>query len=156
MSILLGLFTGFWATEVASYFLHRFVFHGGLWGIHQSHHSHTEGTFELNDLFSLFFALLSVGLIVAGLQGWLHFFWAWFGAGIALYGGLYFVIHDLMTHRRFIPLKPKGYMSQLLSRAHLIHHQRHDKEGQEPFGLFLVHPEILARVKARVGKKRSE
>lgn len=148
----LFLFLGFWATEIASYFLHRYLFHGQLWFIHKSHHSHREGTFEHNDFFSLFFSSLSIVLIISGFSKLIAPFWGWFGGGIAIYGMLYFVIHDLMTHRRFFPLKPTGFVVMLLSRAHLIHHQSHDKLGQEPYGLFLVHPEILAKLKKRLHK----
>lgn len=148
----LFLFLGFWATEIASYFLHRYLFHGQLWFIHKSHHSHREGTFEHNDFFSLFFSSLSIVLIISGFSKLIAPFWGWFGGGIAIYGMLYFVIHDLMTHRRFFPLKPTGLVVTLLSRAHLIHHQSHDKPGQEPYGLFLVHPEILAKLKKRLHK----
>lgn len=150
LDIVLGLFLGFLLTEIASYFLHRYLFHGVLWFIHQSHHTTHDHSVEHNDVFSIFFAVLSIGLIVGGSLGWFSIFWMWFGGGIAIYGGLYFVIHDLMTHRRFIPLKARGYLTKLLSRAHLIHHQRHDKKGQEPYGLFLVHPEIMQRVKKRL------
>lgn len=150
--MVLGIIIGFWATEISSYFLHRFLFHGAFWTVHHSHHSHTEGLFEKNDLFSLFFALLSMALIFSGFSNYIAPFWAWFGVGISLYGALYFVIHDLMTHRRFFPLKPSGRVVSILSKAHLIHHQKHDKKGQEPYGLFLVHPEILEKVKRRVRK----
>ena len=150
LDIVLGLFLGFWLTEIASYFLHRYLFHGVLWFIHKSHHQAHEHALEHNDVFSLFFACLSMGLIFSGSYGWLNSFWMWFGFGIATYGLLYFIIHVLMTHRRLIPLKARNYLTKLLSRAHLIHHQRHDKQGQEPFGLFLVHPEIMNRLKKRM------
>lgn len=153
--MLLGLLSGFWLTEISSYFLHRFVFHGTLWNIHKSHHSHTDGILEHNDAFSLFFSLVSIGLIAAGFGGLIPMFWAWFGVGVSIYGLLYFVIHDLMTHRRFFPLKPTGKIVTALSKAHLIHHQSHDKVGQEPYGLFLVHPSILARVRRKKGTKKS-
>ena len=63
----LGLIlAGFIGTELVSIPLHRYIFHGLLWEIHKSHHSPRHGPFEHNDLFSLFFATLSIALMAMG------------------------------------------------------------------------------------------
>ena len=128
---------GFAGMEIVSYLVHRFLFHGLLWRIHQSHHRSKHGLFELNDLFSLFFAALSVGLIYWGSGEPLHSVSFPVGIGIALYGMLYFIIHDLYAHKRYLPFKSNSRFMRLVRRAHQRHHQSADRQGQEPYGLFL-------------------
>lgn len=131
------LLLGLAAMEVVSYLVHRYIFHGLLWQIHRSHHESTHGLFELNDLFSLFFASVSVGLIYLGMDAPLQSPPFAIGCGIAIYGLLYFVIHDLFAHKRFMPFKSDSRMLRLIRHAHQRHHQSIEKEGQEPYGLFL-------------------
>ncbi|MDX1636784.1 MAG: hypothetical protein R3281_02365 [Balneolaceae bacterium] len=128
---------GFCGMEIVSYLLHRYLFHGVLWEIHESHHTPTHGRFEMNDLFSLFFAAVSVGLMVWGSGSPLDSAAFALGVGIAIYGLLYFVIHDLFAHKRFMPFNSDSRLMRLIRRAHQRHHQSADKEGQEPYGLFL-------------------
>ncbi|MDX1673085.1 MAG: hypothetical protein R3211_12145, partial [Balneolaceae bacterium] len=59
------------------------------------------------------------------------------GIGIALYGMLYFIIHDLYAHKRYLPFKSNSRIMRLVRRAHQRHHQSADRQGQEPYGLFL-------------------
>lgn len=139
MNLLLFTIAGFVGMEVVSYLVHRFLFHGLLWSIHQSHHEKGHKAFELNDFFSLAFALVSIYLMISG-SGSSSWFSGWqfgTGFGIALYGMLYFIIHDLYAHRRFFPISSSNWLMQLIKRAHQNHHQSVRKEGQEPYGLFL-------------------
>ncbi len=131
------IFLGFAGMEIISYLVHRFLFHGLLWKIHKSHHEAHHGLFELNDLFSFFFAAVSVGLMWWGSGAPLQSTAFPLGAGIAVYGLLYFVIHDLFAHKRFMPFKSDSKIMKLIRRAHQRHHQSVDKKGQEPYGLFL-------------------
>jgi hypothetical protein len=55
---------GFSGLEIFSYAVHRWLFHGVLWRVHQTHHTPRKSWFELNDLFSAGFAGVSVLLIV--------------------------------------------------------------------------------------------
>lgn len=128
---------GFAGMEVVSYLVHRFLFHGLLWRVHKSHHEAHHGLFEINDLFSLFFAAVSIGLIYAGSGDPLRSVSFALGTGIAVYGILYFVIHDLFAHKRFVPFKSDSKIMKLIRRAHQNHHQSVGKKGQEPYGLFL-------------------
>lgn len=128
---------GFAGMEVISYLVHRFLFHGLLWGIHKSHHEVHHGLFELNDLFSVFFAGVSITLMYLGSAEPLHSILFALGTGIAVYGILYFVIHDLFAHKRFVPFKSDSKIMKLIRRAHQNHHQSVGKKGQEPYGLFL-------------------
>ena len=128
---------GFAGMEIVSYLVHRFIFHGLLWEIHRSHHEPNHGLFELNDLFSVFFAGLSIYLMYRGMHAPLQSASFAVGSGIALYGVLYFVIHDLFAHKRFMPFKSDSRIMRLIRYAHQRHHQSIDKKGQEPYGLFL-------------------
>lgn len=128
---------GFAGMEIISYLVHRFIFHGLLWQIHRSHHEPRHGLFEMNDIFSLFFAGVSVYLMYRGIQAPLESVSFAIGTGIAVYGVLYFVIHDLFAHKRFMPFKSDSKIMRLIRYAHQRHHQSVDKEGQEPYGLFL-------------------
>lgn len=128
---------GFVGMEIVSYVVHRWLFHGFLWKIHESHHSHNHGLFEFNDIFSMLFAGISIWLIISGVDT--KFTTASFGVGmgIAFYGLLYFIIHDLFTHKRFVPFKSDNWFMKLVRRAHQRHHQDIGKKGHEPYGLFL-------------------
>jgi beta-carotene 3-hydroxylase len=137
------MFVGFWGLELLSYALHRWVFHGLLWRVHRTHHVARHGPFELNDLFSVFFAFASIGLLIAGLHDPFGSPAFGIGAGFTVYGVLYFLIHDLFTHRRYLPFQSRSPMLRLLKQAHLRHHHSAEKPGQEPFGLFLFDPRIV-------------
>ena len=129
--------------EVAAYVLHRFVFHGLLWRLHRTHHDPAHGHgdgLEWNDLFSVGFGALSVGLLWAGRADPLASTAFPLGVGIAVYGALYFVLHDLYAHGRLGPVKMRNPAAQSVKRAHGRHHQSLSKEGQEPYGLFLFPP----------------
>ena len=128
---------GFAGMEVVSYIVHRYLFHGIFWQIHQTHHEAHHGLFEMNDIFSLFFAAVSMGLMYWGAGNPMASVSFPIGLGIAIYGILYFVIHDLFAHKRFMPFKSDSKIMKLIRRAHQNHHQSVDKKGQEPFGLFL-------------------
>ena len=130
---------GFVGLEVLSYIVHRYVFHGLLWQIHQTHHrpDRRHGPFELNDLFSIGFAALSMALMWLGRVDPVGSIVFPLGLGVAVYGVLYFILHDLYTHRRFWPFKTRSRTAQTIRRAHQRHHQSIDKDGQEPYGLFL-------------------
>lgn len=130
---------GFAGMELGAYALHRWLFHGPLWFVHQTHHApdHEHGPFEANDVFSLGFAAASMGAMWAGRHDPLASTAFPLGLGVALYGGAYFVLHDLYTHRRFLPFKTENRAAQTIRRAHQRHHQTTEKHGFEPYGLFL-------------------
>ncbi len=126
--------------ELISWILHKYVFHGPLWFIHKTHHAQTRhSTFELNDIFSLFFTLISIAFIYVG----------WFtpsslhlaiGLGITLYGFVYFIVHDGLIHQRYPFWNNKTsnpYLKQV-QRAHQRHHIHPKKAPSEEFGLFFI------------------
>lgn len=123
--------------EVLGWFMHRYLFHGPLWPLHEDHHRASKGWLEKNDLFSSFFALVSMALIMgssyfgeAGLPMAI-------GLGMAIYGFFYFWIHDGLAHKRWLPpyiLRPKW--AEAVKIRHRRHHQKVTKNGQGPYGLF--------------------
>lgn len=131
------LILGFVGLEIFSYIIHRWLFHGLLWRIHRTHHVARQGSFELNDIFSLIFGGASVLLIVLAEYPLLESYAFPLGLGIALYGVFYFIVHDLFTHRRFLPFGSDNRLLLTIRAAHQRHHQTAEQKGIEPFGLFV-------------------
>lgn len=123
---------GFVMMEILSYAVHRWLFHGVFWRVHETHHIARKGTFETNDIFSLVFSLISIFMMIFG-----NLYVFAIGLGIAIYGIVYFIAHDFFTHRRFLPFKSKNKILLTVRAAHQKHHQSAEKQGLEPFGLFL-------------------
>jgi len=145
---------GFIGLEIFSYVAHRWLFHGVLWRVHQTHHLPRKGFFELNDVFSLIFAFASMSLMFFAEKPFLESVSFPIGLGIAIYGALYFVAHDLFTHRRFLPFSSTNKMLLTIRAAHQRHHQTTAKRGIEPFGLFIFnYAEFFRKTSARKTKK---
>ncbi|MEO6499204.1 MAG: sterol desaturase family protein [Mucilaginibacter sp.] len=119
--------------EVLSWAMHKFLFHGPLWFIHKTHHQHRHGFFEWNDAFSIGFAALALWLMWLGHINLDYRFWI--GAGISLYGIIYFIFHDWFIHNRFKSFKSNNRYLLGIRRAHKIHHKSMDKNPSEEFGL---------------------
>jgi beta-carotene 3-hydroxylase len=141
MATVLGLaLVTFLAMEGVAYLMHRFLMHGPLWFLHESHHRPRRRWFELNDLFGVFFAVPSIVLIDLGTHG--HLPLLGIGLGMTAYGAAYFGFHDVIVHRRirnaFVPRHP--YLKRIV-RAHLIHHRTLTRDGAVSFG-FLYAPDF--------------
>jgi len=121
--------------EGVAWFTHKYIMHGWLWSWHKDHHVHGKGFFEKNDLFSIFFSLIAMGLIFSGLlveSLWFNFY---IGLGVTAYGMAYFVFHDVIVHRRYKHKWKFGgrYMRKII-RVHKVHHKNLKKDGAEAFG----------------------
>jgi beta-carotene 3-hydroxylase len=128
---------GFGIMEAFSWWVHKYVMHGVLWKIHKTHHEHSKGYFELNDLFTLIFGGTAVVLIFQGVETFDYRFWI--GCGISLYGMLYFVLHDVMIHKRLKWLgRPKAKYLKAITKAHRAHHKSKEKDDAVSFGLFFI------------------
>lgn len=123
--------------EGVAWFTHKYIMHGFLWSLHKDHHTPKYKRFELNDVFGVVFALLSMILIVSGSE---HMDWRFSaGLGIAGYGAAYFFVHDIFVHQRFSWFKHTQNPYLLaLRKAHKIHHKSLGKENGEAFGFLLV------------------
>ncbi|TAE00061.1 MAG: fatty acid hydroxylase [Bacteroidetes bacterium] len=127
----------FVGTEILAWAIHKYVMHGFLWNIHKTHHEHNEGFFELNDIFSLFFGTISTVLIVLGANNFDYRFFI--GLAVAVYGMLYFVLHDVLIHKRIKFFgRPKTKYLSGIAKAHRAHHKSREKSPSESFGLLWV------------------
>jgi len=127
--------------EVVAILSHRYVMHGFLWSLHRSHHEPRTGRFEKNDWFAVMGAVPSITLIVGGsLFGWGDLA-TWIGFGIAGYGAIYFLFHDIIVHRRietgYVPRS--AYMKRVV-QAHRLHHAVVSRQGAVSFGFIWAPP----------------
>ena len=133
MNLILITLLCFVGMEFISYLLHRFVYHGLLWVFHRSHHMPRKGVFELNDIFPVVLAGLTISLMIMGLSGSGQEELVAASIGISAYGLVYFFVHDLYVHRRARSLSLRVPFLIKVKRAHAIHH----RYGGEPYGLLL-------------------
>jgi len=125
--------------EFVAWFMHKYVMHGILWFLHEDHHQKDpESKMEKNDWFFVIFALPGMLLFIFGAmqpEKWMLYG----GIGITLYGLTYFVIHEVMVHRRMSWFAhPKHWYLKALKKAHTIHHRHLRKHPGENFGLLIV------------------
>ena len=140
----------FFLMEGITWLTHRFVMHGFLWYLHEDHHKKGPGFFEKNDAFFLIFAIPSWLCIMLGLQ--YQVYWAAaIGAGIALYGFAYFVVHEVIIHQRFkFFTRSNNTYIRTIRWAHKMHHKHLDKQEGESFGMLLVAKQYWDKVKADI------
>jgi beta-carotene 3-hydroxylase len=133
-SYIILLIITFVIMEGVAWFLHKYVMHGFGWFLHEDHHRSSKGRFEKNDLFGLFFSILSFSLI---LTGSLHGFDFKFpiGIGVMFYGMGYFLVHDIFFHKRIkLKYKPESNYVKRILHAHSIHHQKSKPHSGICFG----------------------
>ena len=129
----------FFSMEFMAWFTHKYVMHGFLWHIHADHHKKDHDSwFERNDLFFIFYAVVSMGCIILWSEDGV-----WFalpiGIGIFSYGLAYFMVHDIFIHQRFkIFKKADNIYAKGIRRAHKIHHKHIGKKEGENFGMLIV------------------
>ncbi|PJB13568.1 MAG: beta-carotene hydroxylase [Flavobacteriales bacterium CG_4_9_14_3_um_filter_40_17] len=125
--------------EFMAWFTHKFVMHGFLWSLHSDHHRKDHNSwFERNDVFFIFYAVVSMTFISL----W-HFGYLWMGLpiglGIFAYGLTYFLVHDIFIHQRFKLFRnADNWYARGIRRAHKIHHKHLGKEQGECFGMLFV------------------
>ena len=129
----------FFSMEFMAWFTHKYVMHGCLWHIHADHHKKDHDSwFERNDLFFIFYAVVSMGCIILWSE-----YGVWFalpiGIGIFSYSLAYFMVHDIFIHQRFkIFKKADNIYAKGIRRAHKIHHKHIGKKEGENFGMLIV------------------
>jgi len=130
--------------EWVAWAAHKYVMHGFLWNLHADHHVKEPGFFEKNDFFFVIFALPSMSSFIIGTLTSYKFLLA-IGAGILAYGIAYFLVHEIIIHRRFnwIPMPKSGYLKAVV-KAHQQHHTHPGKEHGECFGMLLV-PKVFLK-----------
>ncbi len=153
---ILVLLTTFCFMEFMAWFAHKYIMHGLMWYFHADHHVHEPGFFERNDIFFLIFAVPSFLCIYTGLNAGGDFR-VWIGAGIALYGLCYFLVHDVFIHQRFSWFKRSEHpYFMAIRKAHKVHHKHLGKEDGECFGMLFVPPKYYREAKKAAQMKRSK
>lgn len=145
MVFILAIVSGFVGMEAFSWAFHKYVMHGPLWSVHQTHHRPGKGFFELNDIFSLLFGSSAAAAIYFGLASGDDLM-AGIGFGVTAYGMVYFVLHDVAVHGRV----KSRYLSRLpwlgkIRRAHKIHHKYLQKNPGRSYGLLFVRRSVFNR-----------
>lgn len=125
--------------EGVTWMTHKYVMHGFGWFLHEDHHQPGyPHVFEKNDAFFVVFAIPSMLLFFFGIRPELNFLF-FIGLGILLYGIAYFIVHDVLIHRRFNWFKnTKNSYLRGLRKAHKIHHKNMGKEESQCFGMLFV------------------
>jgi beta-carotene 3-hydroxylase len=129
----------FLSMEGITWCTHKYVMHGFLWYLHEDHHQPKyQGVFEKNDAFFVIFAIPSISLFYFGVEGGLNYLF-FIGLGIQLYGIAYFLVHDVLIHRRFkwFDKISHPYLTGL-RKAHKVHHKHLNKKEGECFGMLNV------------------
>lgn len=141
------VFAVFAAMEAVAWLAHRYLMHGPLWFLHDDHHRKTPGALEKNDTFFLIFAIPSWLSIMLGMMAGNGISVA-VGAGIALYGLAYAIVHEVFIHQRLPYLrKTNSVYWEAVRLAHKMHHRHLDKHPGENFGMLWVHPKYIAQVR---------
>ena len=144
--VLIALGT-FCIMEGITWLTHRFVMHGFLWYLHEDHHQKGPGFFEKNDAFFIIFAIPSFLCILLGSMNQLYWVVS-IGAGIALYGFAYFVVHEIIIHQRFkLFTRSNNRYIKAIRWAHKMHHKHLDKQEGESFGMLIVAKKYWDKVK---------
>ncbi len=122
-----------------AWFTHKYIMHGFLWVLHKDHHKKDHDSwFERNDAFFLYYAAMSMALILIASQ---TTFWYGYpiGFGIMAYGAAYFLVHDIFIHQRFKLFRnANNWYARGVRRAHKIHHKNIHKKQGECFGMLVV------------------
>ena len=128
----------FFFMEFVSWATHKYIMHGFLWILHKDHHVvNSDNLFQKNDLFFLIFAIPSIFLIFIGLGN--QTYQLFIGIGIALYGLAYFLIHEIIIHRRLPPpSKTKSRYIKAIRKAHKVHHKNRGKYHGVNFGMLII------------------
>jgi beta-carotene 3-hydroxylase len=137
----------FFTMEGITWLTHKYVMHGVLWYLHEDHHKKRPGLFEKNDAFFLIFSIPSILCILFGTfdnKWWL----AATGAGIAMYGFAYFLVHDVIIHQRIkLFTRSNNVYIRSIRWAHKMHHKHLEKYDGESFGMLMVAKKYRDKIK---------
>jgi beta-carotene 3-hydroxylase len=133
--------------EGITWLTHRYVMHGFLWYLHKDHHQKGEGFFEKNDAFFVIFAVPSWLCIMLGSMNQ-NYWVVSIGAGIAMYGFAYFVVHEIIIHQRFkLFSRSNNRYIRAIRWAHKMHHKHIGKDHGESFGMLIVAKQYWDKIK---------
>jgi beta-carotene 3-hydroxylase len=138
----------FAAMEPITWLTHKYIMHGFLWYLHEDHHHKKHDSwFEKNDAFFLIFAIPSWLCIMLGSMQQ-NYVAVSIGAGIAMYGFAYFIVHEIIIHQRFkLFTKSNNRYIKAIRWAHKMHHKHLGKFDGESFGMLIVATKYWDKVK---------
>jgi beta-carotene 3-hydroxylase len=144
----------FFFMEFMAWATHKFLMHGIMWYFHKDHHQVEPGFFEKNDFFFLIFAVPSWLCIMLGFM-YVNYISVTVGAGIAVYGFCYFMVHEIFIHQRFKFFRnTNSVYFMALRRAHKIHHKHLGKEDGECFGMLIVPSKYFKEARQVLSNKK--
>jgi beta-carotene 3-hydroxylase len=133
--------------EGITWLTHKYVMHGFLWYLHEDHHKKGPGFFEKNDAFFVIFAIPSFLCILLGTIYQIYWVVS-IGAGVAMYGAAYFLVHDIIIHQRFrLFTRSNNSYVRAIRWAHKMHHKHLDRFDGESFGMLLVHKKYWEKIR---------
>lgn len=133
--------------EGITWLTHRYVMHGFLWYLHEDHHQKGPGFWEKNDAFFVIFAIPSWLCIMLGSM-YQNYWSVSIGAGIALYGFAYFLVHEIIIHQRIkLFTRSNNRYIRAIRWAHKMHHKHLHKEEGESFGMLIVAKKYWDKIK---------
>lgn len=145
----------FFGMEGITWLTHKYIMHGFLWYLHEDHHQKGNGFFEKNDAFFLIFAIPSWLCIMLGSMHQ-NYISVSIGAGIAMYGAAYFIVHEVIIHQRFKWFtRSNNRYVKVIRWAHKMHHKHLDKHDGESFGMLWVAKKYWEKVKRDEALKKS-
>lgn len=138
--IVLLIILAFLFMEFVAWSNHKYVMHGFLWSLHKDHHLTdiaSKPVLQKNDFFFIIYATPAIILIISGLVLSNPYLLA-IGAGITLYGFTYFMIHDVIIHKR-LPLfrNSSGRYIKAIINAHNAHHKPKNVTDFKNYGLLI-------------------
>lgn len=136
----------FLAMEFVAWWLHKYVMHGFLWVLHEDHHIiRKDRKWQKNDFFALMFAIPSFfAILFGGMYNWPIIEGA--GFGVTAYGLAYFLVHEIIIHRRWKWFNVNNKYVYAIRLAHAHHHQVKTKEGAKNFGMLVPPPNYLKTI----------
>lgn len=133
--VVLIILAAFLFMEFAAWFTHKYVMHGFLWNLHKDHHIRDGRVFEWNDLFAVFFAVISFLLLLFGANAGFDYKF-WMGTGIFLYGVAYFLFHDVYVHKRVRLFN--NLSNRYLRATEKAHREHHTPHSHSNYGFLLA------------------
>jgi beta-carotene 3-hydroxylase len=137
MGLIITLAT-FVVMEGMAWLSHRFLMHGSMWYFHEDHHQPHQKILEKNDIFFLMYAIPSWLLIMFGMMNG-NDFRLYIGLGILVYGIAYFLVHEVLIHRRLKWFdNVDNWYFRAIRKAHKVHHKNMGKHDGKCFGMLWV------------------
>lgn len=133
----------FFGMEAVARLMHKYVMHGILWKIHMDHHIDMGHRFQRNNLFGILFAGISIAFFASWARTGNTAFAA-AGFGMAMYGLVYLIVHDMIIHNSYIHLRDRKHSSyvQNLIAVHQMHHKNDGRNKGVNWGFLFYIPGI--------------